>query len=181
MKMPLRMALTGDPGSGKTTIIRKVVELLRNDLKIGGVYTAEVRDRRERTGFTITDIATGRSGVMADVHGASEVRVGKYRVDCARIEEVAVPALRDARTACDLIVIDEIAAMELACPAFVEEVLKLFRSMKPLLVTFQKHARHPVCKHLWDEFRVEIVNPATRETLPEKLARCFRPRAKAAP
>ena len=159
MRAPVRIAVTGDPGSGKTTLIRRAVDALRNDLRIGGIYTSELREGRERAGFTVVDIATGRSGVMARVNAPSDVQVGRYGVDVASFESVAVPALREARASSDLVVVDEVAPMELACPAFVKEFLLLLRGTKPLLVTFQRHGRHPLCKDLWNEFRVEIVAP----------------------
>ena len=56
--------LTGRPGCGKTTIIRKVlVELARN---AGGFYTQEIRERGSRKGFSLVTI-DGREDVKADV------------------------------------------------------------------------------------------------------------------
>ncbi|MCL6508666.1 MAG: AAA family ATPase, partial [Bryobacteraceae bacterium] len=42
--------LTGPPGCGKTTVLRRVVELL-GDLRLAGFYTEEIRERGRRVGF----------------------------------------------------------------------------------------------------------------------------------
>jgi nucleoside-triphosphatase len=51
--MPLKILLTGRPGYGKTTLIRRVVAGLR--LPAGGFYTQELRAiNRERPGTEVT-------------------------------------------------------------------------------------------------------------------------------
>jgi nucleoside-triphosphatase len=42
--------LTGPPGCGKTTVIRRLVEQL-GDLRQAGFYTQEIRERGQRVGF----------------------------------------------------------------------------------------------------------------------------------
>lgn len=46
------LLITGAPGIGKTTLIRKVAEILSN-LAIAGFYTEEIRDEGERQGFRL--------------------------------------------------------------------------------------------------------------------------------
>jgi nucleoside-triphosphatase len=36
--------LTGEPGSGKTTVIRRLIELI-HDLRVAGFYTQELRQQ----------------------------------------------------------------------------------------------------------------------------------------
>ncbi len=49
--MTRKVLLTGRPGCGKTTLIKRVV----NELAVpaGGFYTEEIRERGERVGFKI--------------------------------------------------------------------------------------------------------------------------------
>src|SRR2546422_404949 len=44
------LLLTGPPGSGKTTALRRAADRLR-DRRLGGFYTEEIRRRGERRGF----------------------------------------------------------------------------------------------------------------------------------
>jgi nucleoside-triphosphatase len=47
------LLLTGLPGVGKTTVVRKVLNLLPPNFKAGGFFTEEVREGGERMGFQI--------------------------------------------------------------------------------------------------------------------------------
>lgn len=78
------LLLTGAPGVGKTTVLRKVAAGL-SSWKVAGFYTEEIRSTHgDRYGFRMVCF-DGRSGVMAlaDFHGPH--RIGKYGVDVAVI------------------------------------------------------------------------------------------------
>ena len=77
--------LTGRPGCGKTTLIKRVVEELA--LPAGGFYTEEIRQRGERVGFKIITLS-GEEAVFADVDFRTPQRLGKYGLDLAALETV---------------------------------------------------------------------------------------------
>ncbi|XP_070041452.1 uncharacterized protein [Nicotiana tomentosiformis] len=59
--------VTGSPGIGKTTLIVRVLETLRNsnpNLKVQGFYTREIREGTERVGFEVVTL-DGRKGILA--------------------------------------------------------------------------------------------------------------------
>jgi len=66
--LPLRIFLTGIPGVGKSTVVRKVAERIQQDgVKVGGMTSADSRSGSARVGFEIRDLMTGRVGVLAHV------------------------------------------------------------------------------------------------------------------
>ena len=73
------LLLTGRPGIGKTTVIRRVADALQGE-RIAGFYTEELRSRGKRTGFRIVTL-DGRARLMASIHIGSPHRVAKYGVD----------------------------------------------------------------------------------------------------
>ncbi|NWF95978.1 MAG: AAA family ATPase [Candidatus Thorarchaeota archaeon] len=112
--------LTGPPGVGKSTALRRVVEQLGIH-RADGFFSEEIRERGTRVGFGITTL-TGVRGLLAHVSGVRGPTVGKYSVNLADIETIAVPSMKRARLSGKTIVVDEIARMELCSPRFVEEV-----------------------------------------------------------
>jgi len=124
--------LTGQPGTGKTTVIREAVARL--NIKAGGFYTEEIRSGGVRQGFRIITLG-GQSAVLAHVNVSTPYRVSKYGVDIESLDKVGVPAILKAVDDCDLIVIDEIGKMELFSPKFKETVLKAINSGKKVLGT----------------------------------------------
>lgn len=126
------LLLTGFPGVGKTTVLRRLKELLA-ERQLRGFLTEEVRSARgERVGFQI-QLLDGLTARLADVSLRSEDRVGRYGVDLRALERVALPALAlDDRA---IYLVDEIGKMECLSSAFVEAVRKLLDSGRPLIAT----------------------------------------------
>jgi len=121
--------LTGKPGIGKTTLVRKVVEQLGN-IKAGGFYTQEIRENSVRVGFRITTL-DGRRGILAHVNHKGKFRVGKYGVNLGDIDEIAVSSILNSLDR-DLILIDEIGKMELYSEKFKEVVVKALETGRVL-------------------------------------------------
>ena len=152
----------------------KVAEKLAGQpgFKIGGIQTAEIRKKGKRNGFSIRDLATGKTGVLSSVRGSGP-RVGKYHVNLEDLEKIGANALRSALE-CDLIVIDEIGPMELKSEAFVSAVKIVLESDKPVLAVLHRSSSHQLAQRMRKEFEVLIVNEENRDELPEKIANRFR-------
>ena len=127
-----KVLLTGRPGCGKTTLIKRVVNKLRQ--RAGGFYTEEIRDGRARTGFKIVTL-DGDEVVFAHVDFQSAERVRKYRLDLSALEAVGVKAIREAVQAQRLVVVDEIGPMEIRSVFFREAVSDALDSELPVLAT----------------------------------------------
>lgn len=118
--MKHNILLTGQPGIGKTTVIKTVVSQLDPE-NVAGFWSEEIRERGGRVGFSIETLA-GRRGLLAHVALKEGPRVGKYRVNIEDIDTIVVPELALACESGRIIIIDEIASMELHSQAFKKEV-----------------------------------------------------------
>ncbi len=125
--------LLGKPGTGKTTVIRRVVGLLGR-ASTSGFYTEEMREANRRVGFSVETL-DGQKTVLAHVTIRSAHRVGKYGVNLEALERLAVPAIDPLQTASKLLVIDEIGKMECLSPSFREAVLRALTSDRFVLGT----------------------------------------------
>jgi len=134
----MRLFVTGLPRVGKTTLVLKVAEEMQGlGLKIGGFTTQEVREKGRRVGFKIKALDTGEEGILAWV-GSGYPRVGKYVVNLEDLTHVGLSAIRRALKNADLIIIDEIGAMEYKSKEFAEAVKEVIKSKKPLLATVHR-------------------------------------------
>ncbi len=87
-----RVAITGSPGVGKSTVCRNVLEHLT--CTSGGMVSADIRIKGERVGFEIKDIATGKLGILAHRQGTGP-RVGSYHVNLEDLNSIGVTAIRN--------------------------------------------------------------------------------------
>jgi nucleoside-triphosphatase len=124
--------ITGPPKVGKTTLIKKICESLKN-AQLRGFYTEEIRQDGKRRGFRLISL-DGREAMLADTGIKSPYRVGRYRIDKEGFEKFL--------SEIDLVpkkgrwfIIDEIGKMECFSSLFVEKVKELLNSSCPLICT----------------------------------------------
>lgn len=161
--------LIGRPGVGKTTCLRKVLELLK--VPAGGFFTEEIRERGKRVGFALLTLH-GQRAILGHVDRSRVPRVGKYGVDPDALEHVGVPAIRDAVRNGHVVVIDEIGKMEMAAPGFRQAVEEALQAPVSVLGTILA-ASHPWADRIKAHPTVRLieVTPANRDSLPRHLAR----------
>ncbi|XP_068751479.1 cancer-related nucleoside-triphosphatase homolog [Montipora capricornis] len=146
--------LTGSPGVGKTTLCRKVYEVLKEKgIQIQGFYTEEVRTSPEksRIGFDIVTL-DGQRGPLARVkregqtaRGRASPSVGNYLVDVRSFEQLALPTIKVCSSSNTVVVVDEVGKMELFSQSFVNYVRELFSlSQATILATVPVTKQRPI-------------------------------------
>ena|SRR5947209_8880961 len=167
-----RVLLTGRPGSGKTTLIKRVLKELPQCS--GGFYTEEIRKYGTRVGFKVVAL-DGDEAVFAHVDFATPERVGKYRLDLSALEAVGVKAVREAVDARRLTVIDEIGPMEIRSAMFRDAVSAALDSGVPVVATiFARSLPFADAIKMRPDVTVIEVRPDNREKLVSALSDKFR-------
>lgn len=150
--------ITGPPGIGKTSILRRTVTELKNrKYDVGGMVCREVREAGVRVGFEIIDLATGARGWLAHVNQPTGPKIGKYRVNMTDLEVIGVGAVLDAIQKADILAVDEIGPMELSSTAFNNALIKAVESSKPMLGTIHYGLSNPLVNSIKTRDETEIL------------------------
>lgn len=158
--MPNNYFISGMPKSGKTTLLRKLVEKMKtHGLRVGGFITPDKKIHGTRTGFVVEDIETGMQETLAatNINGP---KVAKYHVDINAFDTLVVPILQNA-SKYDVVVIDEIGRMEMKSTKFGELLADLLESNTPLLASL--HRDYIEDYGVWGE--VQMLTPSNRGEL----------------
>jgi len=165
----MRLFLTGNPGVGKTTLVRAIAERLE-EVTCAGFYTEERRQRGQRIGFRVITL-DGQKGRLASL-GRQKPTVGKYSIHVQEFEKIVLPVLDTATTPAELYVIDEIGKMELLSRPFRSRIIELLAQPTNLLATIAKRGSGFIeqIKSRTDVELIEVMRH-NRDELPEALAR----------
>jgi nucleoside-triphosphatase len=138
--MKPNLFLTGPPRVGKTSLILRALAGLPPERACGFV-TRELSRDGKRVGFAVETL-DGESCVLAHVDARSPYRVGRYRVDLAAFEALALPAIDPVLVTAPLIVIDEVGKMECFSARFRESVVEAIESDRAVLATIALRGDH---------------------------------------
>jgi nucleoside-triphosphatase len=171
---PTNLLLTGRPGCGKTTMVRRVVEGL-GGLRLAGFYTQEIREQGRRLGFEAIGLG-GQSSTLAHVNFRSNQRVGRYGVDLGRFESLVREELGKSAEVVDLFVVDEIGKMECFSPVFLELLAKVLDGPVPVLATVAFTGGGVIARvKIRSDVDLLKVSPENRDTLAAELVRRLAP------
>jgi nucleoside-triphosphatase len=169
---PSRIFLTGEPGCGKTTVIRKVHETLTaRGVKAGGIVSGEIREHDTRVGFELEDLSSHETRVLAHVALRDGPSVGRYRVNLNDIERIAVSAIGHAIAEADVIMVDEIGPMELNSTQFIRATLSALAAPKHFVGTIHKRATHNLVAEIKSNpaYQILVVTNNNRDELPKAI------------
>lgn len=132
MENKKNILITGMPGVGKTTLITRLCDVLK-EFSVAGFYTTEIREGGARKGFSLVSL-DGRRSILSHVEIKSRFMVGRYGVDVGAFEGF-LDSIDIAHSSADVIVIDEIGKMECFSQRFRELLSGLLDSGKIVIAT----------------------------------------------
>lgn len=144
-----QLFLTGQPGIGKSTIVRRLNErLLSLGFETGGMLSGELREGGFRVGFEILDVKSGKKGILAHVRHPHGPRVGRYTVNLDDLASIGANAILTAVSDCQVVFIDEIGPMELKSEEFKAATVRALESPRPLIGTIHRNASDPLVQRI---------------------------------
>lgn len=162
----MKIFLTGKPRSGKSTVLEKVIILLKEKgKKVGGFITPEIREKGKRIGFFVKDIFSNEMGILASKDIKIGPKFGSYGINIEDFERIALKAIEFALKECDIIVIDEIGKMEFLSEKFREKLTQVLLSERPLVAVLHRN----FLEKFKDFGKVIEVTNKNRNELPELI------------
>jgi nucleoside-triphosphatase len=170
--------LTGKPRVGKSTLLSKLVDIIRQstDLKIVGFITHDIKNESgDRIAFettTVDKLERGQLAVKKDK--------GYYELDHNTMEEIILPTLLTGVEEADLLVIDEVGPIQLQSTKFQNLINSVLEKRNISVIGIVASQGHPYLSKIHQHYRTGLieVNELNRDQLVEKLAVEFMTRGK---
>jgi len=126
------LLITGLPGVGKTTLIKKLSEALKR-LHPVGFYTEEIREGGLRKGFELISLE-GKKALLSHKEIRSPYQISRYKVDIQGFEDFLI-SISSSIPSARLIIIDEIGKMECLSDQFKKLLNETLDSEKWVIAT----------------------------------------------
>jgi nucleoside-triphosphatase len=165
--------ITGSPGVGKTTVLTKTLNILRErGYSVGGMLSCEVRENGVRIGFEIIDLHNQKHGWLAQINQAIGPQIGKYHVNLKDLEIIGARAILNAVGTSDIVAIDEIGPMELLSQEFRNATIVALKSNKLIIAVVHWKANDKLITDVKSRMDAEIfeVTCENRDGIAEKIA-----------
>lgn len=166
--------LTGERGSGKTTVLEGLIARLRSEnFRVGGILSQVIMEGSERLGYDVFDLRSGERMPLARAGSpGGGVQAGAFRFS----DEAVVFGRRaldpSILRACQLVIIDEIGPLEIGGGVWAPSLELLLESAPiPLLLVVRPSLVEEVSRR-WS-FKPEFIwsaGKASREALPGEMA-----------
>jgi nucleoside-triphosphatase len=168
------LLITGLPGVGKTTLIRKVSEALK-DFHPVGFYTEEIREEGERKGFELISLE-GKRGLLSQKHIESPYKVGQYRVDIKSFESF-LDSISFINPVTHLMIIDEIGKMECFSNRFKRLVREVLDSEKRIIATVASKGSGLITEvKQRQDVKLFEITPSNRDVLVSEILKEINPK-----
>jgi nucleoside-triphosphatase len=126
------LLITGLPGVGKTTLIQRLYEALK-DFHPAGFYTSEIREGETRKGFELVNFQ-GKRRILSHINIKSHYRVGRYKVNISGFEDF-LDGMSFLDPSSHMVMVDEIGKMECLSAQFVRMMKEVLGSEKWVIAT----------------------------------------------
>ena len=175
--IPVKVAISGQPGTGKTKTVLRIAKMIEDKFSIGGFTTHPIYEENELIGYNLKDFTTGEEELSASVRWDVKPKVpGKtpesrplgIRLDA--VNRIATESVARAIENDDLILVDEVGKLVSESKEFSAVLKEALKCGKPMLITMHKRSRNPLLQSIRkrDDLRTLEVTPINSAILPSK-------------
>jgi nucleoside-triphosphatase THEP1 len=119
--------ITGLAGQGKTTMIRHISEIFKeNKISAGGFYSQKIIEDNKITGYDIVDISTNDSETFLRLSGDDNLlKIGKFTINPQGLKKGMEILRPSANISNEFVIIDEAGSLELEDKGWATSILDL--------------------------------------------------------
>ncbi len=174
--IPVKVAITGKPGAGKTAIVQRIAEMIKDHFTIGGYITLPIIEDDELVGYRLRNFVTGLEEVAAHRDWDIKPKINELGIRLDAVDRIATAALLQAIADHDLILIDEVGKLVSDSREYGVALKEALKCEKPMLITMHKRSRNPLLQTIRrrDDLRTLEVTPINAAILPSKVVRILK-------